>query len=100
TEGGPPSLEKDMVRRTNARTGLNRMLGLFSLGLGATQALRPDAVSAAVGIRPTAGSRTLMRAIGLQELSVGSRILAGPQRSGPLWVRVAGDAAHLALLNA
>lgn len=78
---------------------LSRALGWFSIGLGVAQARSPARMCGAVGVSPAPGSRTLMRAVGLQELAVGTGIVARPQHAGLLWTRVAGDIAHLALLG-
>jgi uncharacterized membrane protein len=89
-----------MARRTtDSKDRLSQALAYFSIGLGAAQAQSPAHMCRTVGIRPTPGSRTLMRAVGLQELAVGTGILALPRRAGLLWTRVAGDVAHLALLG-
>jgi uncharacterized membrane protein len=61
-------------------TRLVRLLGWMSLGLGIAQVTAPAAMNRLVGVRPTPGSATVMRAVGVQELAVGSRILARAAR--------------------
>ena len=78
---------------------LARGLGWFSIGLGVAQVAVPKAVSRLVGIRPTAASREVMRAIGMRELVAGAGLLAGKKPAPFLWARVAGDAMDLALLG-
>jgi uncharacterized membrane protein len=79
-------------------TRLVRLLGWMSLGLGVAQITAPGTMNRLVGVRPTPGSGAVMRAVGVQEVAVGSRILARPDATGPLWARVAGDVAHLTLI--
>jgi len=89
-----------MARRTaDNRDPLSKALGWLSIGLGAVQLSSPARTCSMVGVRPTPGSTALMRAVGMQELAVGTGILAQPQRAGLLWTRVAGDIAHLTLLG-
>ena len=79
------------------RQVLARGLGWFSIGLGAAQIAAPGAVSRLVGVRPTGGTRSLMRALGIREVAAGVPLLA--RRTGFAWARVAGDAMDLALLG-
>lgn len=90
-----------MARRTadNNKDPLSQALGWFSIGLGTVQALSPARMCRTVGVRPTPGSTALMRAVGMQELAVGTGIMAWSERAGLLWTRVAGDVAHLTLLG-
>jgi uncharacterized membrane protein len=79
-------------------SGLARALGWFSVGLGAVQLLAPERLDRLIGVESTDGSRRLMRAVGLQELTVGLGILRRERPAGLLWTRVGGDLSHLALL--
>ena len=88
-----------VFRRSAGSDPLSRALAWFSIGLGAAQAQSPALLCRTVGIRPTEGSRTVMRAVGLQELLVGTGILVRPRQAGLLWARVAGDLTHLVLLG-
>lgn len=77
--------------------GMARLLGWFSIALGAAQLAVPDGLSRVIGVQPTQSTRTLMRAMGLRELVAGFGILAN-RAPGWLWARVAGDTLDLALL--
>lgn len=79
------------------RQALTRGLGWFSIALGAGQIAAPNAMSRLIGVRPTTGTRGVMRAVGVREVTAGVVLLA--RRPGFLWARVAGDAMDLALLG-
>lgn len=79
---------------------LARLLGLFSLGLGAAQAGAPDAVNRVVGLAPTPEHRAAMRGVGVQELLMGLPLLRRRAPAALLWGRVVGDAAHVGMLAA
>jgi hypothetical protein len=70
-------------------------LGMFSVGLGATQVLAPQWLGTRAGI---GGHPLLMRALGARELASGIGVLRPTQRRFGLWARVAGDVVDLALL--
>lgn len=76
---------------------LARGLAFFSVGLGLTQLLAPRPLARAIGIDES--NETLLRLLGLRELSSGIGIMQG-KPSTFLWARVGGDALHLALLSA
>jgi hypothetical protein len=78
---------------------MSRLTGWASLALGMPQLLAPAAVNRWVGVRPTTGSNAIMRAVGVQELLVGTAIIRGPGHAGWLWTRLAGDVLHFALLG-
>lgn len=78
---------------------LARGLGLFSVALGAAQVLVPGAIDRLIGLESTPRTRTLMRGVGLQELTLGVGILSRRRPVVWLWSRVAGDAMHLLLLS-
>jgi len=79
-------------------TGLSRGLGWFSVGLGLAELAAPRALARAIGVDPRGHTGVAIRAMGARELANGLGILARPQRSLPLWARVAGDAIDLAFL--
>ena len=85
-------------RHDGRAAGMGRLLGWFSIALGAGQLAVPDWLSRLIGIQPTRATRTLMRAMGLRELVSGFGILTNRKASGWLWARVAGDALDMALL--
>ena len=75
-------------------------LGLFSLGLGMAQVALPGVISRVVGIdHEDDRNRTVMRLMGLREISHGIAILSNQQPEKSVWSRVAGDALDLALLG-
>ncbi|MDY3553683.1 hypothetical protein R5W24_002788 [Gemmata sp. JC717] len=71
-------------------------LGLFSLGLGLTEALAPGTMARATGVR----SPGLLRAYGLREMLSGLGILTNERPAFWLWSRVGGDVIDLATLAA
>lgn len=75
-------------------------LGLFSLGLGLAQVTLPGVMSRVIGIdHEDDRNRTVMRVMGLREISHGIAILSNQQPEKSVWSRVAGDALDLALLG-
>lgn len=102
TPDGPRAAvwQHDAAADDDGPSGLARLLGLVSLGLGTAQVLAPRSVARLIGVEPTPGTRALMRGIGVQELVMGKGILGRARPAGWLWSRVAGDAAHLGLLGA
>lgn len=79
---------------------LGRALGWFSIALGIPQLLAPERMNRFIGVDATSGANGVMRAVGLQELTVGAAILNTHKPAGWLWSRVAGDFLHLTLLAA
>lgn len=75
---------------------LAKGLGWFSIGLGLTQLLVPNAVSRAAGMADRPG---LMRAVGLREIAAGVGILSQRHPAPWLWTRVVGDAMDLTILG-
>lgn len=98
TPDGPVAWQHD-AGDDGGPAGLARLLGLFSLGLGVVQVLAPRSIARTIGVDPTPGTRALIRGIGVQELVLGRGIMGRARPAGWLWSRVAGDAAHLALLG-
>jgi len=86
---------------TRARDGggLANALGWFSIGLGLAQVVSPDGVARLVGLQDNSRTRSLMRAIGVRELTAGVGILSRERPTGWVWARVAGDVMDLALLG-
>jgi hypothetical protein len=80
--------------------GLARFLGRFSLGLGLSQVLAPQAVNRLIGAPSTEGTTAVMRGVGFRELAAGVGLLRGRSTTGWLWARAVGDAMDLALLTA
>jgi len=78
---------------------LANALGWFSIGLGLAQLAAPRGMARLVGASDDAKSRTVMRALGLREITTGVGILARPRPTGWVWTRVAGDVMDLALLG-
>ncbi len=74
---------------------LAKCLGWFSVGLGVTQLVAPDALSRYIGIRP---NTSRMRTMGVRELSAGIGILATRRMKGWLWARTGGDVVDIASL--
>jgi hypothetical protein len=87
---------KNMVVNRYA-SPLTNILGWFSIGLGLTRLLAPSQACDAIGVGE---HTTLMRSIGLREVSAGAGILMSEKPSYWLWSRVAGDAMDLSLLGA
>jgi len=80
---------------------LSDLLGYFSIGLGLAEVLAPTAVARLIGIKhPNDRNRTLLRLMGLREISSGVAILSNQQPKKSVMSRVAGDALDLALLGA
>ena len=79
---------------------LSNFLGVFSLGLGLAQVTMPGFVSRLCGIDPhDEQNRTVMRLMGMREISHGIAVLSNQQPEKSMWSRVAGDALDLALLG-
>jgi uncharacterized membrane protein len=78
---------------------LSRGLGWFSVALGLTEIALPKTLARVIGVEPRAGTRWVLRAMGVREVLAGLGVLMQPHRPLPLWARVAGDAIDLALLG-
>ncbi len=72
-----------------------RLLGLFSLGLGAAELLFGRQMNRRLGLGQSPG---LVRAFGAREVASGTAILAFPDMAAPVWIRVAGDVLDIAVL--
>ena len=75
---------------------LARGLGWFSIALGVAQILAPRRLGRTLGV---GDHPTLMRLIGLRELTCGVGILTQRNPSDWLWARVGGDLMDIALLG-
>ena len=75
-------------------------LGLFSLGLGTTQLIAPDAVNRLVGVEDGVRSRAVQRWFGgVREVATGVGIESRRSPGIWLWTRVAGDVLDLGMLG-
>jgi hypothetical protein len=83
---------------TNGDSGepLATFLGLFSIGLGLAEVLRPRRMAKRTGV-PYQG---LVWGYGVREIACGVGILSSRRPAGWLWARVAGDVLDLATLAA
>src|SRR5215210_2286661 len=77
---------------------VSKFLGAFSLGLGAAQLAKPDAINHLIGVKDTPKTRAIQRAVGVQELTAAQGIFSFSPPTPVLWSRVAGDVLHLGLL--
>ena len=74
---------------------LSRILGWFSLALGAMEITAPAALSRNLGL---AGGKHLVRAFGVREVAAGFTILAKPDGTFGPSSRVAGDLLDIGVL--
>ncbi|HEY9510882.1 MAG TPA: SRPBCC family protein [Verrucomicrobiae bacterium] len=81
----------------NSEDELARALGWFSIGLGLAELLVPRKLGRSIGVGE---HPTLMRLLGVREITSGVGILTGQKPSGWLWSRLGGDIMDLALLGA
>lgn len=86
-------------RETPSGDPLGRALGWFSVALGAAELAAPATMARLIGAIDDQRTVALVRAMGARELGNGVAILTRPSAAGPLWSRVAGDAADLAFLG-
>lgn len=89
----PPSHTQTDVRYAPGLR-MARLLGWFSIGLGAAELAIPGAVQKVSGV----GSPALLRAYGLREIATGAGILGSKRPAGWMWARVAGDVLDLTTL--
>ena len=89
----------DADRGTGSES-LSNFLGFFSIGLGLAEALAPVMIARVIGVdHEDNTNRTVLRLMGLREISHGVAILSNQQPKKAVWSRVAGDALDLALLG-
>ena len=94
TRSRPLPLSGDTARR------LSNGLAVFSHSLGIAQLAAPGRINALIGVRDDGRNRLLQRVFGMQEITAGTGILAGPRRDVWVWNRVAGDIVHVSLMAA
>ena len=88
------------LAQRNSRAVRSAMgLGWFSLALGATQLLAPQAIARMTGARAHRQTFAMLRLLGVREVATGIGILSKARPGLWLWGRVAGDAMDLALLG-
>ena len=94
-----PGWDLRTERRIDDGRGLARMLGWFSIGLGAAEFFAPDRMAELTGLDD---DRTdLVRFYGMREIASGIGILSQHREPAPwVWSRVAGDLLDLATLGA
>ncbi len=78
---------------------VNSGIAWFSVALGVTQIVAPDALARLIGMRPSATTRNTMRAIGVREITTGFGLLSNAKSSPWLWTRLAGDMVDLSLIG-
>ena len=71
-----------------------KILGFFSLGLGAFELFASRRIAAALGV----GSPGLVKVFGAREVAAGLMVLNKPDTAMPVWGRVVGDAMDAAVL--
>src|SRR4051794_9488140 len=79
---------------------LARVLGWFSLALGAPQLASPGTVNRLIGVRDDRESRLWQRVVGVREVAAWAGLVTRPRPVGWTWARVAGDVKDLTLLGA
>lgn len=85
--------------RTRDGEGLANALGWFSIGLGIAQLTAPRRVARLIGIEESDRTNTVMRAVGLREITAGVGLLSKQRPTPWAWTRVAGDVMDLTLLS-
>ncbi len=78
---------------------VNSGIAWFSVALGVTQIVAPDALARLIGVRPSQNTRTAMRAIGVRELTTGFGLLSNAKSTPWLWTRLAGNMVDLSLIG-
>ena len=87
----------DQDNETDRQTEqLSAALGWFSIALGVSELAMPRTLARAAGLPNS--SVPLLRVLGAREIGQGISILTQPDRSVPVWSRVAGDVVDLAVL--
>jgi len=99
TRGQPSGRGRDEFEQTGMMVVQERFaagIGWFSIGLGMTQLLAPEAVANFCGV---SDHTALMRMLGAREVATGVGILMQQRPAGWLWGRVVGDVMDLSLLG-
>jgi len=78
---------------------VNSGIAWFSIMLGVTQIVAPDVLARLIGVRPSANTRTIMRAIGARAVATGFGLLSHTKSTPWLWTRFAGDVVDLSMLG-
>jgi hypothetical protein len=89
---GDPKVIRSGPSSLGASDRLARALGWFSIGLGVTELVAPQAITRALGLE---GKEGLVRAYGAREIASGVLSLSIDKQVG-LWSRVAGDGLDIA----
>jgi uncharacterized membrane protein len=75
-------------------------LGWFSVALGLTQLFAPRQVARLIGVdEDDSTTQSLLRVVGIRELTCGIGLLSEPRSPAWAWARTAGDVMDLALLG-
>jgi hypothetical protein len=90
-------MKRGKVRKKDVR--LAKMLGWFSIGLGAAELLVPRRVAHLIGVPYTDRVRLWLLTMGVREIAHGVAILARPTSASRVWTRVGGDVLDLSLLG-
>lgn len=93
-----PARRREGLGRTEGPDTLRRGLGWFSIALGAAEMVAPEAVGKLVGLR-TVRNPTVIRMLGLREMTAGIGILTSSRPTPWVWSRVGGDLMDLAMLG-
>jgi hypothetical protein len=98
-EGRRLTIHTDRVRAQPALSPtLSMNIGVTAIALGLWGALFPGHVKRSLGIRAPKG--VVQALFGARELATGFTLASDPTKAGALWVRVAGDAFDIVVLNA
>jgi uncharacterized membrane protein len=88
----------ELARHTGDRRA--SALGWLSLGLGVAQLIAPAHLARLIGSSGGSRTRTILRIVGVREISCGLGLLTNPRSAAWAWARVAGDVMDIALLGA
>lgn len=102
-DGYETEFDADFRAESDRDAGAERLatgLGWFSIALGIAEAIAPRQVAELAGLSSGGRAEGTIRAMGVREIAAGVAVLLHPERSGPVWSRVAGDAVDLSLLSA
>jgi len=84
------------AHRQDDQLAIARGLGWFSIGLGVTELVAPEALARWLGMR---GSEPLLQTYGAREVGTGIGILASNDPTAWIWGRVGGDLLDIATLT-
>jgi uncharacterized membrane protein len=97
SEWSEPEAEQDVQPSRLQSHQLSNFLGWFSIGLGLAELIAPKALGRAIGV---GDQTTILRALGVREITSGLGLLSQRGTAAWAWSRVGGDAMDLALLAA